>query len=313
MFRDDGQTFGARPKVSSNSYANGANQNCGNVLSDTPTTRVAAPPGGRSSISLGWDTSSASDARPAGYRPAVASPVKPQQYYDKDPGYRGGSPAQPQQYYDEDPASSPYKAGFPSPQRGPAPARPPPNEAIHGARPRESSNQYACGSNQNQGNFLTDTPTTRVLRPPGGSSTSNMLSWDEEPRQARPQARPQMSQRVDQRWDDDPRQAQPQAGQRAGQRWDDDPRQAQHQAGQRGGQRWDDDPPQARQQISQRAGQRGEVAPVSPGDVVFGQRSRVSSNSFANGADQNCGNVLSDTPTTRVLKPPGGHSNFRLG
>jgi len=304
MFQDDGRTFGARTKVTSNSYANGANQNCGNVLSDTPTTRVAAPPGGRSSISLGWDTCSGSDAQPArngGYRGAAASPVKPQQYYDKDPAYRGGSPAQPQRYYDEEPASSPYKGGFPSPQRGPAPARAPPSEAFHGTtRPRESSNQYACGSNQNQGNFLTDTPTTRVLRPPGGSSTSNMLSWDEEPRQARTQRA-------------DPQQARPQMGQRAGQQWDDDPRQAQPQAGQRAGQRWDDDPPQARQQVSQRVGQRVEVASGSPGGMAFGQRARVSSNSFANGADQNCGNVLSDTPTTRVLRPPGGHSTLTLG
>eukprot|EP00930_Biecheleria_cincta_P105178 TRINITY_DN9776_c0_g1_i1.p1 TRINITY_DN9776_c0_g1~~TRINITY_DN9776_c0_g1_i1.p1 ORF type:complete len:327 (+),score=31.34 TRINITY_DN9776_c0_g1_i1:85-1065(+) len=326
MYPDD-HTFGARPRVSSNSYASGANQNCGNVLSDTPTTRVAAPPGGRSSISLGWDTSSASERQPAasgGYRAAAGSPVKPQQ-----------------QYYDEDATSSPYTAGFPSPQRGPAPVRDPPSEDVHGARPRVSSNQYACGSNQNQGNFLTDTPTTRVLRPPGGSSTAGMLSWDEDPRQARPQvgqrstqqwdngrqqARPQMGQRTGQQWDDDPRQAQPQAGQRAGQRWDDDPRQAQPQAGQRAGQRWDEDPHQARQPVGQRAGQRWDedphqgrqpvgqrAGPAAAGDMAFGQRTRVSSNSYANGADQNCGNVLSDTPTTRVLRPPGGHSTFTLG
>ena len=38
---------------SSNAYASGANQNCGNVLTDRPTSRVLAPPGGRSSISIG--------------------------------------------------------------------------------------------------------------------------------------------------------------------------------------------------------------------------------------------------------------------
>jgi hypothetical protein len=46
---------------------------------------------------------------------------------------------------------------------------------------------------------------------------------------------------------------------------------------------------------------------------MFGQRVRESSNTFARGANQNCGNVISDTPTTRVLKPPGGASTFRLG
>jgi hypothetical protein len=33
-----------------------------------------------------------------------------------------------------------------------------------------SSNAFACGSNQNVGNGITDRRTTRVLRPPGGAS-----------------------------------------------------------------------------------------------------------------------------------------------
>eukprot|EP00933_Yihiella_yeosuensis_P073534 TRINITY_DN8224_c0_g2_i1.p1 TRINITY_DN8224_c0_g2~~TRINITY_DN8224_c0_g2_i1.p1 ORF type:complete len:309 (+),score=75.68 TRINITY_DN8224_c0_g2_i1:179-1105(+) len=40
--------------VSANRFANGGNQNCGNVLTDRPTSRVLAPPGGRSSFSLAW-------------------------------------------------------------------------------------------------------------------------------------------------------------------------------------------------------------------------------------------------------------------
>jgi len=41
-------------RVSSNAYASGANQNAGNVLVDgRPTTRLHAPPGGRTSIVLG--------------------------------------------------------------------------------------------------------------------------------------------------------------------------------------------------------------------------------------------------------------------
>merc|ERR1712159_334927 len=46
--------FGQRPRVSSNAYANGSNQNCGNIISDVPSTRVAAPPGGRTSVNLAW-------------------------------------------------------------------------------------------------------------------------------------------------------------------------------------------------------------------------------------------------------------------
>merc|ERR1712216_220004 len=37
QYRD---TYGTRPRVSGNSYASGANQNCGNVLTGVPSTRV---------------------------------------------------------------------------------------------------------------------------------------------------------------------------------------------------------------------------------------------------------------------------------
>lgn len=35
--------------VSANAFASGTNQNCGNFMTDRPTSRVLAPPGGRSS------------------------------------------------------------------------------------------------------------------------------------------------------------------------------------------------------------------------------------------------------------------------
>eukprot|EP01060_Flectonema_neradi_P031173 TRINITY_DN4660_c0_g1_i1.p1 TRINITY_DN4660_c0_g1~~TRINITY_DN4660_c0_g1_i1.p1 ORF type:complete len:124 (+),score=27.10 TRINITY_DN4660_c0_g1_i1:67-438(+) len=37
-------------KQSSNAWASNQSQNCGNVLSERPTTRIHAPPGGKSSI-----------------------------------------------------------------------------------------------------------------------------------------------------------------------------------------------------------------------------------------------------------------------
>lgn len=50
----NGLAFGGRSDSgSSNAYANGANQNCGNGITDRRTTRVAEPPGGRSQISFG--------------------------------------------------------------------------------------------------------------------------------------------------------------------------------------------------------------------------------------------------------------------
>eukprot|EP00930_Biecheleria_cincta_P052019 TRINITY_DN3723_c0_g1_i1.p1 TRINITY_DN3723_c0_g1~~TRINITY_DN3723_c0_g1_i1.p1 ORF type:complete len:318 (-),score=55.51 TRINITY_DN3723_c0_g1_i1:36-989(-) len=48
------QQYGQRPiQSSSNAYATGSNQNCGNYITDRRTTRVLAPPGGGSSISFG--------------------------------------------------------------------------------------------------------------------------------------------------------------------------------------------------------------------------------------------------------------------
>lgn len=39
----------------------------------------------------------------------------------------------------------------------------------------------------------------------------------------------------------------------------------------------------------------------------------TSSNVWASGADQNSGNVLSERPTSKVLKPPGGGGSLQLG
>jgi len=40
---------------------------------------------------------------------------------------------------------------------------------------------------------------------------------------------------------------------------------------------------------------------------------QVSNNAFANGTNMNCGNVLTDRPSCRVLHPPGGKSSITLG
>ena len=39
----------------------------------------------------------------------------------------------------------------------------------------------------------------------------------------------------------------------------------------------------------------------------------VSGNKFANGSNMNCGNVITDRPSSRVLQPPGGKSSIHFG
>jgi hypothetical protein len=41
--------------------------------------------------------------------------------------------------------------------------------------------------------------------------------------------------------------------------------------------------------------------------------SRVSSNAFANGQNQNSGNFITDRPTTKINRAPGGGSSIVLG
>ena len=50
-------------------------------------------------------------------------------------------------------------------------------------------------------------------------------------------------------------------------------------------------------------------APASGGGV----EAALSSNDFASRHSQNCGNVITGRPSSRVTAPPGGHSTFSLG
>ena len=46
-------TYESTHAISSNAYANGSNQNCGNVMTGRSSTRIHAPPGGHTQWSLG--------------------------------------------------------------------------------------------------------------------------------------------------------------------------------------------------------------------------------------------------------------------
>ena len=125
-------------RISSNAYATGSNQNAGNFITDRPTTRVHAPPGGRSQISFG----------------SVMAP-------DRAITHSGMT-------RDALLSLKNKKVATPVTQSTVAPKVSVSNNTTTA---RISSNAYATGSNQNSGNFITDRPTTRVHAPPGGKSS----------------------------------------------------------------------------------------------------------------------------------------------
>mmetsp|Transcript_26272 Transcript_26272/g.57782 ORF Transcript_26272/g.57782 Transcript_26272/m.57782 type:complete len:275 (-) Transcript_26272:154-978(-) len=266
-------TFGARiARPSSNNFASGTNQNYGNSISDTPSTRVARPPGGESSFSFGWEEPgpprrAAPGAGCDGLGAQVAA------------GARGAQ----------------------------APSGP--SEYVAGGRLRVSGNSYASGANQNSGNVLSDVASTRVSAPPGGASSFS-FGWSGD---AEPPSR--AAGRSRQSYGAVPEES-PYATDEAAQ-------------GRRGGMRepqcgssrmagllsWDD-PKGLPAAGAPGQGSRDRAQPTAGyggGEVIHGRRPRESSNTFANGSDQNCGNVISDRASTRVIRPPGGASSLSLG
>ena len=190
-----GNSSAAEPVQSSNKYANGSNQNCGNVITGRPSTRVHAAPGGNSSISFGSES-----VRQFDQKKKVVAPTNT--------------------------ASK--------------------SEAVtFGARnSKTSSNSYACGANQNCGNVITGRSSTRVHAPPGGKSQISFGSY-EAPKSAALK---------------------------------------------------DTTTPQN--------------ATTQAASVI---KKGVSSNRFASGSNQNCGNVITDRSTTRIHAPPGGRSSITFG
>jgi protein SPIRAL1 and related proteins len=70
--------------------------------------------------------------------------------------------------------------------------------------------------------------------------------------------------------------------------------------------------------VSRTSGVAPKPAPVAREEpatrpVARDMSNRVSANVFASGANQNCGNFITDRPTSRVLSAPGGRSSIVLG
>ena len=124
--------------------------NVDNFMTERPSTRVRAPPGGASSISFGGGEPAPAPVRPApAARPQAAAPAAKR----------------------EEPAAPAPKAVLRDVNTPAAAAAAPAGKA------RVSSNAYATGSNQNCGNVITDRPTTRLHAPPGGKSSFS-LGWN---------------------------------------------------------------------------------------------------------------------------------------
>jgi len=114
----------------SNAHANGANQNCGNCITDRPTSKVSQVPGGKSNFGsgLGFGGAEVSTKRPTSVS-AAPVPLSDTTNTKKS------------------------------------------NNFSHGFRSK-GSNAHANGANQNCGNHITEQncPTSRVSQAPGGAS-----------------------------------------------------------------------------------------------------------------------------------------------
>mmetsp|Transcript_972 Transcript_972/g.1533 ORF Transcript_972/g.1533 Transcript_972/m.1533 type:complete len:438 (-) Transcript_972:833-2146(-) len=126
---------------SGNNYARPGGQNVGNFISDRPSSRVLAPPGGVSQIAFG-DYGLPQNTPTGGRGPAPPSAPAPYATYPDAP-----SSGQSNGYGASAGAST--------------------NDVMSG---RLSNNYSRPNGQQNVGNFLTDRNSTRVVQPPGGRS-----------------------------------------------------------------------------------------------------------------------------------------------
>lgn len=258
------ERFGARVDKGSNSYANGANQNCGNVITDRPTSRVLAPPGGGSSFSLGWNTSenprslgNANNSRKENQPLEIYRHVQNEQTntrYARGCGVRNTSTISFGDYKDTFTSDQmPHNTQGQNQQ----------SRMLHGQK-----YQQECHSKHVQS-------TTRYEGGRGNRSNSSTLSFgdykDTFPNDLRP------------------RNVNGSTGCEA----------------------------ESNKQDYGSSGsatfQQASHQQFQTGNFTFGGRVAKGSNGYANGANQNVGNYITDRPTSRVLAPPGGLSSFSLG
>lgn len=232
--------------TSSNAFARGSDQNCGNYMTGRSSTGLHAPPGGHSSICLGADDSAGATSRTTSSNAFATGSNQNCGNFISERSSTGlhAPPGGRSSLQLGDVTTASVSARNQGPPGGSA--LPLPGDKIDARERTISSNAFAQGSNQNCGNFLTDRPSTGLHAPPGGKSS---ICFGEGA--------------VDASWKSN-----------------------QNRSG-------------------NSATGRGAGVPE--------MKLTASSNKFATGSNQNCGNVITDRSSTRLHAPPGGHSSFVLG
>ena len=176
---------------SANAFASGRDQNCGNVVTGRPTSRVLAPPGGTQTFTLGNTDDDSNEENNTALVPSSSSSSSESSSVVVDPLALKRMPLselrtlcrrhslQPAGCKDalverlEDwmmMMNNNTNTGveisrdvFDATRAAPGTTRARENN--------NNNNNYARATSQNVGNFLTERPTSRVLAPPGGASS----------------------------------------------------------------------------------------------------------------------------------------------
>lgn len=158
--------------AASNNYARPGGQNVGNFITDRPSSRVLAHPGGNSQISFNWAENEAPVAPKPVLAPEPVAAPEPTVEGVVAPASQEPSGAAINNY--GRPAGQQNVGNFITDRPSSKVLAPPGGGSSvsfdHIGHDSNKSNNYSRPGGQNQGNFITDRPSSRVLNAPGGAS-----------------------------------------------------------------------------------------------------------------------------------------------
>ena len=181
---------------SANAFASGRDQNCGNVVTGRPTSRVLAPPGGTQTFTLGNTDDDSNEENNTALVPSSSSSSSESSSVVVDPLALKRMPLSELRTLCRRHSLQPAGCKDALVERledwmmmmnnntntgveisrdvFDATRAAPPGTTTRGQRENNNNinnNNYARATSQNVGNFLTERPTSRVLAPPGGASS----------------------------------------------------------------------------------------------------------------------------------------------